>query len=48
MKRFSYGTVTNKDINLTNTMLLNDGCGNGGKLELSEDTSDICSSCGKK
>ena len=36
VKRFSNGTVTNKNIDLINTSLLNDGCGNGGKLELSE------------
>ena len=36
MKRFSNGIVTNNNIDLINTSLLNNGCGNGGKLELSE------------
>ena len=36
MKSFSNGTVTNKNSDLINTSLLNNGCGNGVKLELSE------------
>ena len=47
MKIFCNGTFTKEDINLINTRLLNNGCGNGGKLELSEDTSDICYACEK-
>ena len=47
VKRFSNGTVTKEDIDLINTRLLNDGCGNGGKIELPKDTSDICYACGK-
>ena len=47
VERVSNGTVTKEDIDLINTRLLNDGCGNGGNLELPEDTSDICYACGK-
>ena len=47
MERVSNGTVTKEDIDLINTRLLNDGRGNGGNLELPEDTSDICYACGK-
>ena len=37
VKRFSNGTVNKKNIDLINTIsLLNNACGNGGKLELSE------------
>ena len=43
VKRFSNGTVTKNDIDMINSRLLNDGCGNGGTLELPKgDTSDIC------
>ena len=45
VKKFSNGILTNKDIDLINTRLLNNGCGNGGKLESSGDTSVICYTC---
>ena len=46
-QKFSNGKVTKEDIDLINTRLLNDGCGNGGNLDLPEDTSNICYACGK-
>ena len=41
MKRFSNGTVINKNIDLINTSLLNNDCGNG------RETSDIYYTCRK-
>ena len=47
VKRFSNEPVTKEDINLFFTRLLNYGRRNGGKLELLNDTSDICYTCEK-
>ena len=48
VERFCSGTVTKEDIDKINTRLLNDGHGNGGKLELpKEDTSDVCYACAR-
>ena len=45
VKRFGNEPVTKEDSDLFNNMLLHYGRGNGGKLELLEDTSDICYAC---
>ena len=45
VKIFSNRIFTKEVIGLINNRLLNDGCGNGGKLALSEDTLDIPYTC---